>query len=201
MPLVAYQISKLHRAQLGEGLRRAPRYEYQMRRLIEHTIRSIHAITDLFTDRERDEVQVYLGRSSDTPDGVAGRWRSHYESKGHRYGVVLCRVPTDIVGDVERVGTRILRGLDDRGKLCIANAAADARGPLPASDDSSLYMTWCFQRPRGIAKATMEDVRAIAAEVAASDSVDVSRATLEGGLGVLRRPSDFADIDWHDDHF
>jgi hypothetical protein len=110
MSLVAYQISKIERHQLEHGLRSAPYYGQQMRRIVEHTIRSIHAITDLFEDRSHDEVQVYLGRSNDTSAGVAGRWRCHYNEKNHRYGAVLCRVPTDMVGHVERVGTKVLPG-------------------------------------------------------------------------------------------
>jgi hypothetical protein len=198
MGLIAYQISKMEQAQLEFGIRQAPYYQEHMRRIVEHTIRAIHAITDLFVGRYRDEVQVYLGRSTDSAEGIAGRWRSHRASKDHLYAAVLCRVPTDMVIRVERVATRVLGGLDERGKLCIANATADGRGPLPSSYDATIYMTWCFQRPRVIEKATMEDVREIAREVAETE--DVARASLEGGLLVMRRPSDFAEMDWHPDH-
>jgi hypothetical protein len=59
-------------------------------------------------------------------------------------------------------------------------------------------MTWCFQNPRIIDKATTEDIREIAAEVAHTE--EVACASLEGGLMVLRRPSDFANMVWQAQH-
>jgi hypothetical protein len=200
MSLVAYQISQLSVSQLDIGIRQAPRYTTFSRRIVEHTIKAIHAVPHLYSDVSPKQVQIYIGRSANNAKSVYGRWDSHHKNleRQHVYGMVLCRVPTDMVSELEDLAIRIINGLYARGRLCVANIAAGPNGPLPSSDDATLYLTWKIQRSRNISLATTDDVRDIAAEVA--ETTSFSETVLASGLDIVRRPSEAADADWHPAH-
>lgn len=171
----------------------APHYGRHFARAIELTIQAIHRIPVL-EDASREEVEVYLGRSY--PEGLQNRLRAHRDERGHTAGVCLFTLPTSLVSLVEKAGVRIISLLKERKKLCIANAAADARGPLPGSDISVIYLTWRITRPRRVDKASIQDVREVAEAVCDAVDGQIAQASLERGLECVKRTSDMASMTW-----
>jgi hypothetical protein len=197
--LLAYDMfGPLTQEHLEEGIQAAPFYA-QLRRIVEHTVKAIHAIPALHEDCVREEVEVYLGRTDSRPSSIRGRWTSHLETKGHRYGMVLLRCHPDTVRKAESLANKLLWQLKLRNRLCIANAAADSRGMSPNPDHASvIYMTWSLGTWQPVQKANVETIREVAREVSAQ--VREPRAMLEQALDGLKRPSDRVPAAWHMDH-
>jgi hypothetical protein len=191
--LRALDLSTLGSEQVRASVAAAPHYTSHLGRSIELVIQAIHGIPGL-EDASREEVEVYLGRSC--PDGLHGRFRSHRDEREHTGGVCLFKLPTALVPLVEKAGIRILTLLKERKKLCIANAAADSRGPLPSDETSVIYLTWRIVRARRVDKAGIQDVREVAREVCEAVDGRISRGTLERGIECIKRPSDAAPMSW-----
>ena len=184
MPLLfALDLENLDVNQTRASIAAAPHYTSQFARAIELAVRAIHRIPDL-EDASREEVEVYLGRSY--PEGLQNRFRAHRDDRKHTGGVCLFTLPTPMVPMVEK----------ERRKLCIANAAADARGPLPSDETSLIYLTWRITRARRVDKAGIQDVREVAHEVSEALDGQISRSSLERGIECIKRPSDMASMIW-----
>lgn len=207
-PILAYDIAKLSRnpdfreAALEEGLDAANscvRFADAGKRVI----RAIHALPTLWDDKPSlAEVEVYIGRSGATPGHVYNRWKSHFESKGHRHGMVVLTCDTDVVGLWESAAVRTLKGLHRRRRLCVKNASATGEGKLPELKASCIYLTWAMRAPGRVEPAERNMLDELADEVA--DEINHEAITLQHmrrALDPLTRPvHERADVMWHPDH-
>jgi hypothetical protein len=198
--LLAFDLDSVTRQHIRDGIDVAPFYQ-QFSAAVKHVIRSIHAIPSLFRGVVRGEIEVYLGRAGGTEDHVAGRFRTHHHDKDHEHGVVLFEGATSDVISWEGSANRILRGLERRGLLCVANILAGENGPTPSTSRSVVYMTWKEIVRTRVGTARVSDIDEIADEVAASVHEVRPAKQIATALAPIVRPnSELADLDWHDDH-
>lgn len=200
MALLAFDLDSVKRSHIREGIEAAPRYQ-RFADAVKHVIRSIHAIPTLFSDVTRGQIEVYLGRAAGSAENVAGRFQSHFQNKEHDHGVVLLEGATEDVIKWEGSANRILRGLDRRNMLCVANILAGENGPTPSASTSVVYMTWRPVRRVSLIKPGLADIEDIADEVADSDHETRPAKQIATAIGPIARPStEVADMDWHPEH-
>ena len=125
---------------LGSGLKLAPRHD-RFAQAARHIIRTIDSIPDLFDDVERGDLELYVGRAGATPGHVFNRFRDHHGGKGHSFGMVVLRCDTRVVAIWEGAANRVIKLLQQRRQLCVANVSAHGGGGIPAHDESSIYLT------------------------------------------------------------
>jgi hypothetical protein len=182
---------------LKDALRAAPAYGAKVASAIRRTIRCIHGLEKLHKTVPRDELEVYLGRATETT--LAQRWRHHFESRGHNYGAILFLCDTDRVEALEDVAIKILKKLYDRDALCVgsANKWPGNVGRSPRSSEYALiYMTWTFGNPVEWSKPSINDIREIASEVAEETDRESSAKQVEKGLDSLRRLTEYDRLVW-----
>lgn len=168
-------------------------------------IAAIHALPGLYTGSlGTRHFEVYLGRCGATAQHLFGRFRAHGASdgRGHEGGMALLECPNEDITHWETAGIRFIKGLHERGRLCVANLSAHGGGKLPESVDSSyIYITW---RRLGGRKAvripTAADVRALVPVVADALGTRVTPA-LRDALGTVAQPQQHvAEAHWAEGH-
>lgn len=198
--LLALDLARITRQHVDDGVAAAPFYQ-RFGDAVKHVIRAIHAIPTLFRGVSRGAIEVYLGRAGGTPEHVAGRFRTHHDSKDHAHGAVLLEGDTESVISWEGSANRILRGLERRGLLCVANILAGENGPTPSTKTSVVYMTW-REIPRvDIDRPSRSDVTEIAEEVASSVHEVRPAKQIATAMAPITRPgTEYADMQWHPAH-
>lgn len=187
--------STQHRgAALLDGIEHAPRYE-RFADAAKRVIRCIHGIPRL-TSSHLGEIEVYVGRSPAHPNGVWGRWETHYEEKDHRYGIVVLTCDTSNVGLWETAAVRAISTLKHKGRLCVKNIAPDGRGSTTSAEESCIYITWVQSRPVTITPPTRSDVEAAVQDAHAH--LNSSSRYESPGLDSLRRAFDPISRPSHD---
>jgi len=197
------------RAMLTDGLDAAPRYE-RVADAGKRVVECIHAIPDLHAGDEitLGSVEVYVGRTGAEVDyfwhptkRTHGRWREHFSEKQHRFGMPVLRCSTEVVQAWETAAVRILKSLNDSGRLCVRNASASGQGRKPATRDSYIYLTWKLCSEVEISLPTRPDIGRIADALApdfAKLVPPITRDSTERALDPITRPRHArADVRWH----
>lgn len=199
--LTAFDLHRATEEQLRTAVRLCPTHRSGDPGPLRAIVRAIHAIPFLWRERVRVELQqlqVYVGRSN--PRRVHNRFRAHFRNQHrvHSMGSVLFKCPTKDVRRIEERGIRLVKTLDQRGSLCVANIANDSRGGLPKSKTAVIYVTWgLFHSPRRIHPPRRRDLSRIARD-AGLDPALVG-CELED-LPYPRRQAARDTLKWHPDH-
>lgn len=181
---------------IQEAIQVVPRYGPKVASAIRRTIRCIHGLARLHRTIDRDELEVYLGRATETT--LAQRWRAHARERGHRWGLVLFTCDHDRVEVLEDVAVRILQKLRERNALCVGNANVwrGTGGAPPRREDALVYMTWKSGQPIDWRKLSREGMRALAAEVQAETRFDIATQQIDAGLETLKRVTEYDPLHW-----
>jgi hypothetical protein len=165
-------------------------------------IRAIHGVVDLYEDAEHGDFEFYLGRCGATPDHLYSRFGAHFINKDHVGGIVAVRCDTEIVMKWECAAIRVLKGLKDRNRLCVANVACHGGGLLPSTEHSAIYLTWLVRSDTAdITLPIRRDIDAIATEVAFRMDGDVSKDSITRAIDPITRPRrDRLPLDWARGH-
>lgn len=200
MTVLAYDLDIVDHSDISDGLEAAPRYQ-RFTDAVKHVIRSIHGIPDLVGDADLDQIEVYLGRAGGTEAHVLGRFGSHRERKAHEHGAILFRGATANVVSWEGWSNRILKGLQERDMLCVANLVAGKNGRIPSTPTSVVYMTWRRIRRQGLFTPTKRDVLEMVKEIVEGASELRPAAQLATAMDPITRPeTDFTRLAWHPEH-
>ncbi len=200
MTVFAYDLDIVDRSDIRDGLDAVPSYQ-RFTDAVKHVIRSIHGIPGLFSDLDLDQVEVYLGRSGGTEEHVIGRFGSHLENKDHEHGAILFQGATPKVVSWEGWSNRILKSLQGRDMLCVANIVAGKNGRIPSTPTSVVYMTWRRIRRQGLATPTRRDVLEMAREIVEGASELRPVTQLATAMDPITRPNtDYARLEWHPEH-
>lgn len=205
-----FQVRREHDA----GFDLAPRIERELQRAVEAApllrriadagklvVRHIHTVPRLYRAAALGDVDLYLGRAGATARHVHGRFSHHARDKGHSAGTVVLRCATTDVVRWEGVAVRVLRALQLRERLCVANIAASGAGAIPRVPESVIYLTWrTRERRKPLRMAQRRDIAAIARQVSA-EMDEVPHATLLRALDPISRPAtEVVDLDWARGH-
>jgi hypothetical protein len=169
-------------------------------------IRVLHSVPNLYDGVSRKHLEFYLGRAGATPQNVFGRFRYHAGHREHEAGIVVLRCATEKVTLWEGVAVRMIKMLQARGRLCVANVATSGAGRLPQSEESVIYLTWRVrERAAHVQPPTRADVKAVTADVVEATNGGVTMPTIDRVADLLSRPMlEQTDIDWaprHDRHY
>lgn len=190
-------IAHVDDAWLTDALRAAPAYGSRVASAIQRTIRCIHGLEALHSTVPRDQLEVYLGRATETT--LAARWKQHSKTRGHNYGIILFLCNTDRVEALEDVAIKTLKKLKDRDALCIGNANMwpGNVGRSPRSNEYALvYMTWKIGEQIEWTKPSINEIREIASEVADETDREFSVRQIETGLSALKRIGQCDRLRW-----
>lgn len=165
-------------------------------------IRCLHGIPPLYERVSRGELEFYIGRFGDGPDYMCNRFFSSRNIREHVGGLVMVRCLTAQVRTFESCAIRIIRSLQDRGCLCVANIDLTGAGALPATEHSYIYATWgILPRAEPIGKANRRDVSAVVDDVAPFAAAAVTRQQLMRAIELATRPVwERADLCWAPGH-
>lgn len=191
----AIRLEEMNRATLDDLLVGAPEF-VRFAPAAKRAIRIIHGLPSLFRGCTLDEIEVYIGRTACEPDSLRGRWRCHQSDRSHRFGVVLFVCPTDCVQVWERAANRLIKRLQKRRALCVANVTAGGQGPLPAARWSCIYLTWRFVRPRNCVPVREAHLETLAHEVYVRGVGEPSLATWRAAVAPLPSPDDRVRMRW-----
>lgn len=75
----AHIIGEADENRVLEGIKTAPQYGKRVAGAIKRTIKVIHGLDRLFNRLALEDLDVYLGRSSDNPTHVLSRWRDSHD--------------------------------------------------------------------------------------------------------------------------
>jgi len=193
----------------------APRVANPLRRALEeaplfqrladagkHLVRTIHGTIELYADTVPGDFDFYLGRCGATPSHLFQRFESHAINRDHIAGTVAIRCSTEIVETWETAAIRVLQGLRNRNRLCVANILCHGGGRLPATEYSAIYLTWrLLPKSADVRPAIRRDVDLIADEVSYRMAGDVSRDCIARALDPITRPvRERADLAWARGH-
>lgn len=144
----AFKIDTADEDAVLAGIAAAPQYDVRVANAIRRTIEMIHGLDDLHARAGLEDIEVYLGRSSESAGHVLSRWRAHRENRGHKYAAVLFTCDAYRAEDLEGVAVKVLTRLKDYNTLCVGNAnvARGGGGGAPATDRALIYMTWTHRR-------------------------------------------------------
>lgn len=193
----AYQgLHDLDDLYIQEVIQVAPRYGTRVASAIRRAIRCIHGLERLHRTVDRDELEVYLGRATETT--LAQRWRAHARERGHRWGVVLFTCDHDRVELLEDVAVRVLQKLRARNALCVGNANVwrGSVGARPRREDALVYMTWKIGNQIDWRRPGRAEIRAVAAEVHAETPFDLATRQIDAGLEALKRVTEYDPLHW-----
>ncbi len=181
---------------IREAIRVAPRYGAKVASAISRTIRCIHGLARLHRTIDRDELEVYLGRATETT--LTQRWRAHAKARDHQWGVVLFTCDHDRVEALEDVAVRVLQKLHERNALCVGNANVwkGSGGAPPRREDALVYMTWKSGDQIGWRKPSREEIRAVAVGVRAETRFDIATRQIDAGLETLKRVTEYDPLHW-----
>jgi hypothetical protein len=182
---------------LKDALRAAPAYGARVASAIRRTIRCIHGLEKLHRTVPRDELEVYLGRATETT--LTQRWKHHFNARGHNYGAILFLCDTDRVEALEDVAIKTLKKLRERDALCVGNAnkwPGNAGRSPRTREDALIYMTWTIGDPVEWSKPSSNDIREIASEVAEETDREFSAKQVETGLTSLKRLTEYDRLYW-----
>jgi hypothetical protein len=191
----AVQFEDMRSERLEDLLDRAPEYE-RFAPAAKRAIRVIHGLPSLFRGRSLDEIELYVGRTACDPRSLRGRWRCHENGRDHRFGVVLFVCPTDRVQIWERAANRLVKRLEKRRALCVANALAGGPGPLPNWKFSCIYLTWRFRRPRVCEPVSRADLETLLQEVYVSGADEPSLDSWRRAIAPLPSTRDRMRLRW-----
>lgn len=196
-----YELSGAVEAPLEEALGRTP-FGKTFSEVGSATIRAIHGIPSLYARTGFGRFVFYVGRCGATPGHIFSRFSHHRGSKYHTGGVVVARCRTDRVIAYESCAIRIVRGLDARARLCVANVSLHGGGSLPRTPHSCVYLTWgIMDTTVRVTPATRRDVLSIAAEVAPSMGGEISRRVIETAMDPIASPQrQRAPVEWAPGH-
>jgi hypothetical protein len=205
MAIYAFDFDIVDNEELQTAIDRAPIFDLDslqnFKRLLAHSIGAVHAVCmKLHQPSWRDQLVVYYGRSTDDAQNVLGRWKS----RGHRFGLVLGKVPTKEVHDAESDAIKLFSLIDQNDGLCIKkfdNLAKGGNGPLPSSKWSTLYLTWYFDRNSiELFKLTLDEVNDLADEAYDDLTWDLSTRTIRDILRLTRSYSHLIPLRWYPGH-
>lgn len=200
MPVLAFDLDIVDHSDIRDGINAAPAYQ-RFGPAVKHVIRSIHGIPKLFEDLELGQIEVYLGRAGATEEHVHGRFGSHFENKDHEHGAILFEGATKDVVSWEGWANRIIKSLQARGMLCVANIIAGKNGRTPSTPTSVVYMTWREIPREGLLTPTRRDVEEMAIEISDGASESRSASQLATAMDPITRPdTDYVEIEWHEEH-
>ena len=149
---------------IEEAIEDAPRFD-RFSDAFRHATKVIHGLPALMQAMTLENVEVYIGRTALTVRNVHSRWTSHRNEKNHEFGVVLFSCPTRVVANWEKVAISVIKRLEQRRNLCVANAVAGGGGGLPDTPQSCVYMTWRYGRRRTRAPVRQSDLDDLALDV------------------------------------
>lgn|SRR5574340_615682 len=196
----AYIIDDADEDRVLEGIEAAPQYGKKVAGAIKRTIKVIHGLDALLKRRELRDLEVYLGRSSDDPTQVLGRWVAHRRERGHKYAAVLFTCEADRAAKLEGLANKVLKKLKVYDALCVGNAntAGDGRGRKPGRPLAVIYMTWGENTENnGFGKADIDIIRRVAEETYHEAGGFVTKKQLEGGLRTIKRMTHKARLRWN----
>jgi len=202
MPNFAYRIDTADHESVIEGISTAPQYDVRVASSIRRVIEVIHGLDDLHMRASLEDIEVYLGRSSDSPEHVLRRWRAHRENHGHRFATVLFTCDAERAAHLEGVAVKLLKSLKDCNTLCVANANVmrGGGGGAPATERAVVYLTWRSDAPpTDFWRPGVDVIRAVAAHVSSDVGHVVAKRQLECGLMALKRLSMRAPMEWYPD--
>jgi len=75
MPNNAYRIPYAREDDIQNSIKRAPQYDAKIAKALSRTIEMIHGLADLHHRALLDEIEIYLGRSSDRSGQLLNRWQ------------------------------------------------------------------------------------------------------------------------------
>jgi hypothetical protein len=195
----AYFIGEADEVRVLEGIKAAPQYGKSVAGAIKHTIKVIHGLQKLHPTYTLQDLEVYLGRSSEDPAQVLGRWERHRNKYGHKYAAVLFTCEVERAVKLEGLANNLLEKLRARGALCVGNAntAPDGRGKIPGTPLAVIYMTWGKnQAVIGYGRPTIDDIRQVAEEAYRQADVFVTKQQLERGLMAMKRKTNWDRLRW-----
>jgi hypothetical protein len=198
----AFTIDTVTEDALEEAIGAARLYVTQIPPPIRRTIGLIHGLGRLHQRASLHQLDIYLGRSGDTPKSLLNRWKAHRENpeRRHKYGAVLFRSEPRRAAKLEGVANRTLLKLKKENKLCvgIANVASSGAGGYGRDAEySTVYMTWrVLDDEIEYEKPKLSDIRELA-QAAASPEDGLHSHRLENGLMALRRLSYTERLEWY----
>lgn len=195
MELYALNTQGIADQDIDDVLRRLPQVNTKLGHVIRHTIRVIHSAPKLFEDWQLGDLVAYVGRSS--PQNIKGRFYSHRNSRGDLYGVPIAFVPTKHIRIIEELAIRFVTGLKEHGCLCVSNLTTDARGKLPESRMSLLYLTFKWRTTDNPNRPTKTIVRNVVSELKEDF---VMTQSLQSAFSVASRTSETVNLVWHPNH-
>lgn len=196
----AYIIGEADEDRVLEGINAAPQYGKKVAGAIKRTIKVIHGLDRLLDRLALDDLEVYLGRSSDAPSRVLSRWADNLKKRGHKYAAILFTCETERAHKLEGLANRILKKFGDRGVLCVGNAntVGDGRGRIPGTSRSVIYMTWGKNLDEtDYCRPGIVDIRYVAEEVYREAGGFVTRQQLERGLMTMKRRTNRERLRWN----
>lgn len=162
-------VARLHdvtRADVEKMVPRTAGVRSDFRAAIGLVVRAIHDLPRLLPDRGMENIEVYLGRS--TEDELLRRWAEHRDEKQHDHGIVLFRTFTAQVELFEQLALEVLKRLHDRRVLCVRNIVPRSIGNLPDAGHALIYMTVGRRSGVKLRRPTVGDLQEIAEEVASA---------------------------------
>ena len=207
MSKVAYDIELFDdswESQIKNGCERAGYYSNFYDMLLE-TILTIHGIPSLpLRPRvKHSDLEIYIGRSH--RGNVVNRLKSSMDERGHRFGVIVGEVPTELIEDVESAVLRVLKILKRNNRLCVAdikNKTVTSFGSLPETPDSLIYITFGTEPEDNFYGETKSSSR-IFQDIGEEASLLLERPQmrkLKDVLSYISKRSESRPIWWHNDH-
>jgi hypothetical protein len=196
----AYIIGEADENRVLEGINAAPQYGKKVAGAIKRTIAVIHGLDTLFNRLELRDLEVYLGRSSDDPAQVLGRWEQARKKHRHKYAAMLFTCEANRAAKLEGLANKVLKKLKAYDALCVGNAntAGDGRGRKPGRLLAVIYMTWGENAEKnGFGKADINIIRHVAEETYHEAGGFVTKKQLEGGLRTIKRKTYRARLHWN----
>ncbi len=195
----AYIIGEADENRVLEGIEAAPQYGKKVAGAIKRAIKVIHGLDALFNRLELRDLEVYLGRSSDDPTQVLGRWEQARKKHRHKYAAILFTCEADRASKLEGLANKVLKKLKAHGALCVGNAntAGDGRGRKPGRPLAVIYMTWGENTGNnGFGKADIDIIRRVTEETYHEAGGFVTKKQIEGGLRTIKRMTLKARLRW-----
>ena len=206
--IYAFDFDLIENDEIEEALESAPYYPMDtnadFKKLLTRAIGIVHAIPSKLhrAPGERNQIVIYFGRTSaDSYKGVKGRWKN--KERGHRYGVILGLVPTKTIRDLEADTIKIFSTIEDNDGLCIKkldNLSIGSNGPLPASKESVLYLTWSFTAAGEIGKLPSDEIDYIGEKIYDQLASDISSRSIKDILRLTREYSHTVPVTWFNGH-
>lgn len=196
---------KVHREDfINNSIKNSPNYLKRIRTkdAIQRTIRCIHGLRPLHKKFEMNEIEIYIGRTSENK--LIQRWKSHFEKKQHTFAAILFVCSHDYVEDLELVAIKILKKLQDQQKLCvksIKNEKTRKTGGKPRKEERAIvYMTWKYSNgPSENTKPGIELLKEIATEtyIETKKEVKIRSIQIQQGLLSLKKINTYDKLEFY----